>query len=206
MSKDVIDGLLEGARNALSEARFEDALKSANAVLALQDENEEATSIAEASKAAIKTSGSDRSTEQEDLNQLVAEVQKAINGRRTRDAQTLVFRFLKKYPEHEEATKILNQIRELESRNVGIIRQQEEHRNRGDVPPRRTESSSDWLTLFLFCLFLGGVGAHRFYVGKHKSGIVMFVTLGFLGIWTLIDFIWIIFNSFTDSEDLPVRR
>lgn len=56
------------------------------------------------------------------------------------------------------------------------------------------------LPAFLLCFFLGGFGAHRFYVGKTGTAILMIFTLGGLGIWTLIDFIMIIVGAFTDSE------
>lgn len=52
----------------------------------------------------------------------------------------------------------------------------------------------------VLCFFLGSLGVHRFVVGKTGSGIAMLLTLGGLGVWTLIDFIMILTNSFKDSE------
>jgi TM2 domain-containing membrane protein YozV len=52
----------------------------------------------------------------------------------------------------------------------------------------------------LLCFFIGFLGAHRFYVGKVGTGVLMLVTLGGLGIWALIDMIIIIMQKFTDSE------
>lgn len=58
----------------------------------------------------------------------------------------------------------------------------------------------------LLCFFLGGLGVHRFYVGKIVTGILMLITLGGLGIWTLIDLVRIIVGSFTDKNGLPLKR
>ena len=56
----------------------------------------------------------------------------------------------------------------------------------------------------LLCLFLGGLGVHRFYVGKVGSGILMLLTGGLLGIWTLIDFIVLLCGGFRDSNGNPL--
>jgi TM2 domain-containing membrane protein YozV len=63
-------------------------------------------------------------------------------------------------------------------------------------------SSSDKkiLPAFLLCFFLGIFGAHRFFVGKIGTGIAQLLTLGGLGIWSLIDFIMIIVGAFTDKD------
>jgi hypothetical protein len=51
------------------------------------------------------------------------------------------------------------------------------------------------LTATLLCFFLGGLGIHRFYLGYTWQGIVQLLTLGGLGIWSLIDFIRILTGS-----------
>ncbi|MGC9781164.1 MAG: zinc ribbon domain-containing protein [Candidatus Heimdallarchaeota archaeon] len=53
----------------------------------------------------------------------------------------------------------------------------------------------------LLCLFLGGFGAHRFYVGKSGSGILLLLLslCGFGFLWFIIDLIIILAGSFTDS-------
>ena len=63
-----------------------------------------------------------------------------------------------------------------------------------------TSSEKNWLVTVLLCFFLGGLGAHRFFVGKIGTGIVMLITLGGFGIWSLIDLIVIIAGNFKDSE------
>jgi TM2 domain-containing membrane protein YozV len=57
------------------------------------------------------------------------------------------------------------------------------------------------LPVFLLCLFFGGLGVHRFYVGKIGTGIAIILTFfGFCGIWPLIDLILILTSNFTDSK------
>lgn len=52
-----------------------------------------------------------------------------------------------------------------------------------------------WLTAFCLSLFLGGLGADRFYLGKAGTGVLKLLTLGGLGIWALVDFILIATKS-----------
>jgi TM2 domain-containing membrane protein YozV len=64
----------------------------------------------------------------------------------------------------------------------------------------------DWMTTLLLCLFLGGIGVHRFYVGKTGTGIAMLLTGGGCGIWALIDLIKIITMKFTDKDGKPLVK
>lgn len=71
--------------------------------------------------------------------------------------------------------------------------------NNGEkIQPTGEKSKKDWLTTLLLCLFAGGLGIHRFYVGKIGSGLLYLYTVGFLGIGTLIDLINIVRGKFID--------
>ena len=54
-------------------------------------------------------------------------------------------------------------------------------------------------TALLLCLFLGGIGIHRFYLGYKLFGLLQILTLGGFGIWALIDLIRI----FTGKGSIP---
>ncbi|MBM4158092.1 MAG: TM2 domain-containing protein [Ignavibacteria bacterium] len=58
----------------------------------------------------------------------------------------------------------------------------------------------DWLTTLLLCLFLGGLGIHRFYTGHTLIGVIQLLTLGACGVWSLIDLIIIIMGNFRDAD------
>ena len=52
-----------------------------------------------------------------------------------------------------------------------------------EMDGKKKSTGTTWLLWF----FLGGLGAHRYYLGKTGSAIAMTLTLGGLGIWSLID-------------------
>jgi TM2 domain-containing membrane protein YozV len=67
-------------------------------------------------------------------------------------------------------------------------------------------SEKSRLVALLLCFFLGGLGIHRFYVGKTGTGILMILTIGGAGIWGLIDLVMIAAGSFTDKEGKRLFR
>ena len=66
-------------------------------------------------------------------------------------------------------------------------------------------SEKNYIVMILLCFFLGCLGIHRFYVGKIGTGILMIITLGGLGIWSLIDLIMIIVGKFKDKEGKEIK-
>jgi TM2 domain-containing membrane protein YozV len=64
----------------------------------------------------------------------------------------------------------------------------------------------DWLTTLLLCLFLGWIGVHRFYTGHTVIGVIQLLTVGGCYIWTLVDLIMILTNSYRDSNGFPLVR
>lgn len=67
-------------------------------------------------------------------------------------------------------------------------------------------SKKSKMVALLLCIFLGGLGAHKFYVGKTGMGIIYLLTVGLFGIGWIIDIILIATGSFRDEFDLPLRQ
>lgn len=57
----------------------------------------------------------------------------------------------------------------------------------------RGGAKDKWVALIL-CIFVGFLGAHKFYEGKILLGIVYLFTFGFFGIGLFIDFISLLFK------------
>lgn len=60
--------------------------------------------------------------------------------------------------------------------------------------------NKSFLTTWLLSLLLGVFGVDRFYLGKVGTGILKLVTFGGLGIWALIDLIFVLTNKTTDKQ------
>jgi TM2 domain-containing membrane protein YozV len=60
-------------------------------------------------------------------------------------------------------------------------------------------SPKSGIAALVLAIFLGIFGAHRFYVGKVGTALLMLITVGGAGIWWIIDIITIILGSFTDK-------
>ncbi|MBF0485303.1 MAG: TM2 domain-containing protein [Candidatus Omnitrophica bacterium] len=79
---------------------------------------------------------------------------------------------------------------------------------------QNNDSPKSKFVCLLLCVFLGWLGAHRFYTGKFGTAILMiFVTAGFsylsvfgIPIWPFIDLVFILDGSFRDKDGRPVTR
>lgn len=67
------------------------------------------------------------------------------------------------------------------------------------------QSDKSFVVTLLLSILLGGLGIHRFYVGKIGTGILMFLTGGGFGIWYLIDLIMIVLSKFTDKDGNVIK-
>ncbi len=70
----------------------------------------------------------------------------------------------------------------------------------GDVSPKSR------LATTLLAWFLGQFGAHRFYLGKIGTAIAMLLTMGGLGIWALIDFIYAVTGNMKDKDGKLIKN
>ena len=77
-------------------------------------------------------------------------------------------------------------------------------------PPGRARgpdvSDRKILPAVLLCWLLGVFGAHRFYVGKVGTAVLMILTIGGLGIWVVIDLVILIVGGFTDAEGRKITE
>jgi TM2 domain-containing membrane protein YozV len=62
-----------------------------------------------------------------------------------------------------------------------------------------------FLTTWLLSLLVGGLGADRFYLGKIWTGILKLITLGGVGVWSLVDLIIILLGKQTDKNRQPLE-
>ncbi|MFZ4763310.1 MAG: TM2 domain-containing protein [Roseimicrobium sp.] len=67
-------------------------------------------------------------------------------------------------------------------------------------------STKKFLPALLLAIFLGGLGAHRFYVGKIGTGILQLLTCGGFAVWAVVDIIMICTGAFRDKDGLPLSK
>lgn len=72
--------------------------------------------------------------------------------------------------------------------------------NNANVVSMPVLSQKSKVTALLLCIFLGGIGVHRFYVGKTGTGILYLLTGGVFGIGWIVDIFSIAFGGFRDAN------
>jgi len=60
-----------------------------------------------------------------------------------------------------------------------------------------------FLLLWVYALLLGTIGFDRFYLGKITTGLLKFITVGGLGLWTFIDLIIVLAGAARDRNGRP---
>jgi hypothetical protein len=68
-----------------------------------------------------------------------------------------------------------------------------------------TDSPKSAGLTYFFCLLFGWLGLHRFYVGKIGTGILMLISLGGLGLWVLVDLMFLVNNKFEDKRKRTIK-
>lgn len=71
---------------------------------------------------------------------------------------------------------------------------------------KRQISPYSKVVVLLLSIFLGGLGVHRFYVGKIGTGLLMLFTAGGAGIWYIVDIIVIATGHFTDKQGRFIEK
>ena len=91
-----------------------------------------------------------------------------------------------KAPVQESGTKF--QSTEFKQKVATKLSQRKAQRQKNERPASKHGNGADQLTAFLLAIFLGGLGVHRFYLGKWGTGLLYLFTLGLLGLGVLYDY------------------
>lgn len=67
-------------------------------------------------------------------------------------------------------------------------------------PASNRTNEDRWLIALILCILVGSLGVHRFYTGNIVTGVLMLITLGGCGVWTIIDLIMIAANTYRDGN------
>ncbi len=113
------------------------------------------------------------------VQEVQAEVQ--AQARRTANAQN---------PKTPTANRTANQWQ----RQIGQWKKANAHGDSSVISPRKKSIA------IILCLCLGFLGMHRFYAGKHISGILYIFTYGFYGIGIIFDLAMILTGKFKDGQ------
>ncbi|CDS42700.1 TM2 [Echinococcus multilocularis] len=80
------------------------------------------------------------------------------------------------------------------------------HREFLRMLPCVQESGKSYGTTVMLSLFLGGLGADRFYLGMWREGLGKLFTFGGLGVWSVVDFILVVVGYICPPDDITYWR
>lgn len=72
------------------------------------------------------------------------------------------------------------------------------------APPPMVSPKNRLIDLLL-CIFIGVLGAHKFYEGKIGLGVLYLFTGGIFGFGVLVSFFSILFGNPLDADGLPIK-
>lgn len=85
------------------------------------------------------------------------------------------------------------QVEELKSTQSQVIINNTNTNVNSNINAGRGGVKNKWIALAL-CIFLGFLGAHKFYEGKILLGLVYLCTMGFFGLGIFLDFFSLLFK------------
>lgn len=91
--------------------------------------------------------------------------------------------------ERKQSTSIASSVYVPTSKQLRKVKRLEKKLEKQEKKEEAANGSKSLIAALLLCFFVGIFGIHRFYMGYYGIGFLQLITLGFFGIWTLIDFI-----------------
>lgn len=82
----------------------------------------------------------------------------------------------------------------------GTIIQPKTQRERFSKKNKLLSPPKSGVTALALCFFFGFFGAHRFYVEKKWTGLLMLFTGGIIGVWVIFDLMVLVQNKFQDKQ------
>jgi len=150
--------------------------RNSSQVVAPEANAEKAPIAAVTEKAAIKELVTKKVEAKTVKTPIKALVKKEGKVKVVKETKTIVPQVIK-----EQAKKVTSKLHKKQTSKV----------KSPDKKAQTTKGKSQLIALLL-CIFLGGLGVHRFYLGYYGIGVIQLLTAGGLGVWALIDLIRII--------------
>jgi TM2 domain-containing membrane protein YozV len=111
------------------------------------------------------------------------------------DMNKALGRLLRMYPGNMTLAQALEATKDLQPVQAG-----EPGSAAHQSAPKSSEFKNKWVAALLAIPGPGCFGAHMFYLGRKKDGIIRLVTLGGIGLWALVDTIMILTGKMQDAD------